>query len=195
MIMAKNIKEAVNTEIVIASIEKQAAGYLKQLTAITSIKTSEEFDDAGQKLKALKKVAASAKEEQDKMIAPLKQAEEQIKIHFTPFANKVKALDATIKALMEDYLLDQKKAIAAIDKQLEEGKIKKVSTYVSKVAALQISSESAVKVRKVWTAVIEDENKIPKQYLVPDMKAITEALKAGKKVAGVEWKQVDNLSI
>lgn len=57
------------------------------------------------------------------------------------------------------------------------------------------TDEGAVSYATVKDYVVEDEKKLPREYLMPDMKAIKEALKEGKKVPGatiVERTEVRN---
>jgi hypothetical protein len=81
-----------------------------------------------------------------------------------------------------------------VKEDFADGKIKKVSTFTEKSAALQISN-GAAKIKQVYKLFIDDEKKIPREYLVPDESAIITAMKEGKKVAGCTYKKVKSISI
>jgi len=185
----------VNASVVAASIEKRVSKDFKKLETITSIATREQFDEAAKILKIVKDAAKEAKEEEKKITVPLDQARKAAIAHFKPFHDKVAHLETTIKLMMSNYQVALQKAQQKLDADFESGKIKKISTYSEKAADLTINSSDA-KVRKVWTAEIEDTTKIPREFLVPDMTKIREHLAAGgKPIAGVKWYQKTQFAI
>jgi hypothetical protein len=188
-------KEDISTAIVVADLEKEAKPLFNKLNKITTIKTQEDFEMAGEQLKMLKGIVAKAKELENEMTAGIKQSLKKIQEHFKPFSRKTGDLELNIKLMMSNYLEAAKKKLATIDSNFEKGSMK-ISTYAKKVAEVApTSSRAGATIRKVWTAVITDENKIPREYLVPDMTAITKACKDGEVIPGVEWKQVDQIAI
>lgn len=189
--------EEVSTAVIISDLEKEAKPTFNKLAKITAIKTQEDFEQAGEHLKFLKSLAAKAVEQENKLTEGLKLSLIRIRGHFKPFQAMVASTETSYKLLMSVYLVESKKKLAAIDEKFSEGSMK-VSTYAKKVAEVVApSSKSGAQVRRVWTAVVVDEKKIPREFMVPDMSAITAAFKENpdKKIAGVEWKQVENIAI
>lgn len=183
-----------NTAIVLASLEKQARPIAKKLSKLTSINTQEDFNNAGQLTKELKGLGAIAEKEMKGMIDPLNVTIKKIREHFRPFSTMIANNEAHIKTMMLDFVSKQKKLSAKVDQDFEAGKIKKVGTYADKKMSAEIVN-GAAKVRKVWTVIIDDEEQIPKDYMVPDMKLIEIAFKQGNKVKGCRYEQVEQIAI
>ncbi len=188
-------KKPINTQIVIESIGPKTSRALKKLAAINKIKTHDQYNEAARLVKSLKEAAKSAKVEQSKITDPLELALENVNKHFDPFFQKVKLMDASIKVLMKEFLIENKKKLKQLEQDVETGKIKNISSYVEKAAALTIDSEDS-SVRNTWKAFIDDENKIPRKFLVPNVSMITKHLReGGKPIPGVRWEQEESISI
>jgi hypothetical protein len=180
--------------IVLKALERDANIPLKKLIAIARITTSEEFDRAAELLKDAKIYGAFAEAKEKSLTAPLNNVVSDIRAMFKPFREYVKSIEGSTKMLMMDFIEQTKAKEQKLLADFESGKIKNVSTLVTKTKGLEIHSSYA-QVRKRWVAVCVDEAKTPRAYMVPDAVAIADALKAGKTVAGWEWKQVDNIAI
>lgn len=195
----KEIQEAVSTEVVVASLEKQAGPAFKKLGKVESITTQEDFDLVGDQLKFIKDVDKLAHAEEASMINPIKSSVDltikRIKTHFKPFHDKVTKLETDYKNLMLGFMTSQAAKAKQIEEDFTSGKIKKISTVVAKTSELQINRSGAAKPRKIWKMFIVDEKKIPREFLVPDESAITNSFKEGNKVSGCEYKQIDSISI
>jgi len=182
-----------NTQIVVKALEKQASPITRKVTSLV-INSQESFDQAGEMIKTLKEIDRKAVEEEKKITDPLTQALQAAKTHFKPFHDHVKLIEADTKAKMLTYVKTmEQKQLKALD-DFDKGKIKKISTLTSKQEALQVVSSSA-QTRQVWSMEVVDASIIPREYLMPDEAKIKEALKAGKKVKGCEWKQVKTIAI
>lgn len=184
------------TAVVLASLEKKANPLFKKLP--TTITTKQEYEDAASNMKLIKMLVKDGGVEKKILLDPLTEIIEntnilakRIKDLFKPFEDKVEQKEDELKNLMLGYLIESKKQIAKISGDLSSGKIKKASTAVKKQNELQATSN----IRKVWTAICEDENKTPREFMVPDEAAIKEALKGGKKVAGWTYKQIETIVI
>jgi len=196
---AKSLVSKVNTAIVVSSLQEKAKPLFAKLQKITKITSAAEFDLAGQQAKMLKQLAAEAKKSRDEVVKPIKEgmnkAIEKIDELFRPFLLKVNDIDLNIKLQMSNYLEDSKNKKSKLD-ELYENSNMRISTYAQKTAELSVtSSKQGAQIRKVWEAVLVDKNKVPRKYLVPDMKMVEADLKAGKKVAGFSWEQVDHIVI
>lgn len=187
----------VDASIVMKSLEKQAAPAIKQISNL-QIKSKEDYAAAATIMKSIKVIAKLAEEKENELIAPSKRIITDAKLtitnvqtFFKPFRDQVALLDKDTKDKMLGWKVKADEAIKELGAKFEDGDIKKVSTFVSKTSALTIDSN----VRKTWTAVEVNVNITPRGYMVPDMQLIKEALKAGRKVSGWEWRQVDSISI
>lgn len=191
----KNTKDdAVKVQVVVADLEKKAGPIFNKLAKIGAITTQTEFEFAAMNLKILKDMDRMATKQEKEMTAPILEGITRIRNFFKPFHMKVGDAENTMKMQMSIYLEKNKKALQELDKKVEQGKIKNISTYTQHAAALQVSSKNA-KIRKVWQATVVDVDKVPRQYMTPNMAAITEACRAGEEIPGVTWEQVDNIAI
>ena len=157
-------------------------------------------------LSNLNKYHDAVTDEKEKITKPLNVAlNVALKAARTLFAPLEKKLDEAIASLrdgMSKYqttLMNKKRdEEARIARDLESGKIKKIETAVRKMQEVDtvpdaVETESGVvKFRETQILNITDLALIPREYLVPDERALTAALKAGTTVPGaiLETKQV-----
>jgi hypothetical protein len=181
----------IDAAIVLKALEKDAAPLLKKLKGF-EIASQDDYAKAVQLTKELKGLAKVAKSKQDEFVVPLNELIKKAKALFKPFTDMVEATELNIKVEMQSYLTTQAEKQKQLEQDVQSGKIKKVSTYVRKVEELEVKNSG---VRKIWQAIEIDASKTPREYMVPDTTAIREALKAGKKVNGWEWKQVDSIAL
>lgn len=182
-----------NALIVVQSLLKKFKPLERKLTDLT-VNSKESYDTAGALVKQMKELAKMADIEEKKITDPLNQALKAAKEHFKPFKDEVKQIEEATKADMIKFLDKQQGKQKALDKKFEDGEIKKVSTYVAHQEELTVQSRNS-QVRGVQVLVIDDVNKVPREFLVPDEKLIKEALKAGKKVAGCRMETKTNIAI
>lgn len=194
-------KEEISTAVIVTDLEKQAKPYFNKLAKIPEIKTQEDFEQAGINLKFLSNIETEAEKMEEGMTKPIrdgaKQSIAKIKEHFSPFRSKILDLKTDYKLKMSIFLENSKKKVAAVEEKFERGNMS-VATFAKKVVGLSVNStKEGAKVRKVWTAEVVDEKKIPREFMVPDMGAITKAFREDptRKIAGVEWKQVEQIAI
>lgn len=191
----KNIK--INNSVILSAIkalEKTASKTRKQLSDLV-VSTQEEFELAGKLIKELKEKVKEAQKSEATILDPLKQAMEATKAHYKPFYNDVAELEADTKNKMRLFVEKQTKLIEKAKDDFEGGKIKKASTYMSKVENLSVQSAKGASVRKVKVLVINDASRIPREYLIPDAAKIKEALLQGKTIAGCEIKLENSIAI
>jgi hypothetical protein len=151
------------------------------------------------------KLADRAKEEKEKVTAPLNEALKAERARWKPLEDACANIVATLKSKILTYNAHQEAERAKKEAQLlaraEKGTMK-VETVVNKLAALPDTSASvqtamgAVQYRTVKKLSITDINLIPREYLVVDEVKVKEALKAGVVVPGaiiIEEKTIANL--
>lgn len=185
--------DKVSTEVVIASLEKQAAPALRRVLNL-SIKTKADYELAAETIKALKVLSAEAKRQEQEITEPLKGVIKKTQNLFRPFQDKVSETELITKEAMGKFLEGQKKIALRLEEDFESGKIKKISTIVTKQNELKVTN-GAAQVRKIWTLFVDDPNKIPREYMVPDLALIREAYKNGISVEGCRWEQADKIAI
>lgn len=180
----------VNAAVVIASLQKQAKPLISTANKIT-ITDKASYELKLKKVKELKQILKIAEEKEASFIEPLKKLSRDIKEFFMPFYQLIDQLDKQTKLEMKAYIASTETKKLQVNNALAIGKIKKLSTAANKLADLDIPGGR----RKIWVAEAVNEGLTPREYLVPDEVKIREALKAGKKVAGWKWVQVDSITI
>jgi len=191
--MTKTKNPKVATQVVIASLQKKAAPLIKRLAEF-KIDTQADYDKAAVTLRQIKEFAKEAEDRQRLILIPLQQATKATKELFSPFFAQVTQLQEAVKARMVDFLNHQEREKVKLEKAMDSGEIKRVSTFMRKTAALEVDSDAAT-VRNIKVLVMLDESKTPRAYLVPDQAAIKAALVAGKKVAGWKLDTQKNIAI
>lgn len=185
--------ETTNAAVVLASLEKEARPLIKALTAIEVV-DQESYAKASEKMKALKELGKSAEAKKKSLTDPLTKVITDIRDLFRPFELLIAGLEGRTKESMLLFVEKQNDKRKQIEQDLESGKIKKVSTAVRKLAELEVSAKGS-QIRKVWQVVEVNAAETPIEYMVPDVAKIKEALKAGKKVKGWKWEQVETIAI
>lgn len=147
-------------------------------------------------LSRLNKTLDQIEAEEDKVLAPLKEAVKAEKSRWEPFKLKLKPAIDALRIKIGEYQTKQlakakaKEEAILNDDSLDTGKaikaLSSIKTPVTEVAT-QSGSLTFMTVPKLE---ITDITKIPRQYLIPDEVAIKKALKEGKKIPGAILKEV-----
>lgn len=178
----------------VAVVKGQASKALSAAQAF-EIKTPEDYTTANDHLAKMKQVAKLIKERKELITKPLMEALNSARDLFKPIEANLAEAERVMKGKMLAYNDE-------VDKKAEQDRLRlaqrvekgtmKAETAVAKMETIEDAptsvqgkvGASAVRIIKKYRVV--DETKIPREYLVPDMGKITEALKAGKAVPGAE---------
>lgn len=190
-------KKAVNVKIVAKGIEKKAQPLIRKLKAF-KIKKSEDYSKAFELTKELKNYGKIAKAELEGITDPIREiktkADQSIKAangFFKPFFDAIAEIDEKIKIDMLNFQNKLKGKRKELEQKFEDGEITNASKFMKASGKLEVSEGVA----KVWTAVEKDRNKTPDKYWIVDETAVEADLKAGKKIPGWSWEQIDTIRI
>lgn len=197
IISKKIVPDQVSTQVVVKSLEKKAQPLIKKLSAF-KIKSNNDYENAYALTKQLKELGKEA----DKQLATITDPSRRIKKDadlaikaasaiFAPFQKLIVDVDRDIKNHMLEYQENLNSKKLKLNEDFEDGKIARASTYAKKASELEVSKG----VRMVWQAIPKDISKTPDQYWIVDEDKIKEDLKAGKKIAGWSWEQVQTIAI
>lgn len=187
-------KEAVSVQTIFASIQKKAAPILKRIEKAPKINSPATLDVLGAELKTLKLVAKEAEDQLASIVDPIKQSIKNAQAIWKPFLTGIYTVIDDKKLDISEYKTAQDRASMKVLKDFEEGKIKKTGTVIAKQAELAVASDN-VSFRKLIRAKCINASLTPREYLLPDERAILEALKAGKKVKGWEIETINSIAI
>lgn len=155
-------------------------------------------------LKKIKVVGKMITEKKELITKPLNQALKEARDMFRPIEESCAESESLVKRKMIAYQNEQerirKAELAKIEKKVETGTMK-VETAIKKIETVQEVQKSvqgefgAASTRIIKKVRITDENLIPREYLVPDMKKIETVAKAGVEIPGVEVYEEKSIAI
>lgn len=181
----------------IAPVKAKVHQALVAVRAYT-VTTPEEFEAGVELGNKIKLVAKAVTQRKEAITKPLNEALKSARDLFRPLEGDLTTAESELKKKMLDFKEAERKALAETQKKAEarvEKGTMKPETAVRKVQEAQASTtektvktESGAKATEKFVTeyVIVDETKIPREFLVPDMAKIKEAMKMGQPVAGVE---------
>jgi hypothetical protein len=191
--MAKVDKTKLREQIIVKSLKSRAAKPIKKIKALKAVKNNDQNVVLMDNTKLVKQLVVEAKTEMKEIIDPILGSVARIKDLFKPFIDEGEAIIAESKDKSYKFLEQSNKKKVALLARYTNGELSGAS-LMKQQSKLDVDTGSS-SLRKVFTLIEVDAKKTPKQYLIPNETAIREALKEGKKVAGWEWKQVDNIAI
>lgn len=175
-------------------VKQQATKALGAAQALT-ITTPEERASATDLLSKMKTVAKMIKAQKETITKPMMEALDNARGLFKPIETNLAEGEALVKRKMLDW-------DAEVDRKADEARIKlaqrvekgtmKPETAVAKMEAIQEAPKAvqgkvgATQTRTIKKYRVVDELRLGREYLMPNMAKITEALKAGYTVDGAE---------
>lgn len=175
-------------------VKQQATKALGAAQTLT-ITSDKDMEGATDLLSKMKTVAKMIKAQKETITKPLMEALENARGLFKPIETNLAEGEALVKRKMLDYqrIVDEKAEADRLKlaQRVEKGTMKP-ETAVAKMEAIQEAPKAvqgkvgAIATRIVKKYRVTDESKLQREYLIPNMPAITEALKAGKVVLGAE---------
>ena len=174
--------------------KQQASRALREANAL-SIKNAEELNGGVSllgKIKTVQKLIAGKKQA---IIKPINEGLRQIRSLFAPIEENSSEAESVVKQKMlvyqkavDDKAREEEKRIAArVDRgTMKVGTAMKKFNNIDKVDSTVQTDKSAVQFRTHIEVTIEDESKLPREYLVPNVTLINKDAKAGKQIPGVK---------
>jgi len=185
----------------LAPIRTQLSRAVEAASQIT-ISNIEELTRATEMLAKVKTIGKQIAERKLSITAPLNEALKNARSLFAPIEAQWAEAERIIKDKMTAY---QEKAIAQanarkakIEQQVEAGKMS-FDKAADKIEAITpptttTAKSGAVQFRTRKDVQIEDENKLPREYLLPDMVKIRKVALAGIEIPGVKVVEVQSVA-
>jgi tetrahydromethanopterin S-methyltransferase subunit B len=158
------------------------------------ITNTEEMQSATDALGQIMKVAKVVTEKKETMTKPLNLALKNLRAFFSPIEKQCDAAISIIKEKMTDYQIAEEKEAAKqaakIEKKVEAGKMS-LDKAAEKIEAATpqktVEAKSgSIQFRTIREVVIEDEKKIPRLFLIPNMVLIRKEALAGIEIPGIK---------
>lgn len=156
------------------------------------IKSKKDLEIGKQYLNDIKFEETKVKEFEARFIKPLRDHIKTLNDPVLIFKKKIKECETHIKSELLSYSQKQAEKIENKKQQIEQkvdtGELD-FSKGAEKIAKQDEKLDLGIKTRKVVSLKITDANLIPREYLIPDERAIKEALQSGKSIPGCELEE------
>lgn len=186
-----------NATKVLAVIKTQVPKAVDAATAL-KIKTAEDMIKATDILGKIKSVGKMVRERMEAPVKKAYQTYKDIKLEqdktFGSFVRDCDEAEKIVKEKMVEYQNTQMakavKKTENIEKKVESGKLsfdKAADKIIEATPQKSVNAQNgAVQFRTVKEVTIENETKIPREYLVPDMVKIKKVALAGVEIPGIK---------
>jgi hypothetical protein len=178
----------------LAQETEEARGILEQAREM-EIQTQEDLEFAAEVLKEAKGRAKRLEERQKEITAPLNAALKSVRDLFRAPLDFYATLERELKGRIAELKMreaeENRKAMAAAAAAHAEGNAAATGAALSTVK--NVANVAGVSTREVWDFEIEDENAIPRAFLMPNLRAIADKSKGLEKgsepaaIPGVRW--------
>lgn len=180
-------EQIVTTDVVIAEYKKQIS-FIQEQSNVMTITSKEDFDKANEFLSVVMNVEKALVERKAEITRPLMDGLASVRSLFKPLETDHAEAKKTIKAKMLEYSIAEDERIekekARVEARVEKGTMR-VDTAVRKLE--NIGEKPTTALRTVTKIRVIDEALIPREYLIPDMDKIKDAVMKQKlTVPGVE---------
>ena len=177
----------------LAPIKAQISKTVMSVSAI-EIETEKDLVKATDALVKIKVVGRKIKEKKEEMTKPLNISLKNIRNFFRPietdFAMAEKSVKDKIIAYQDKAEKEASKKTEKIVEKVEEGKMSfdKAADKIEAITPEKTieAGSGSVQFRKIKEVKIVNEDKIPREYLMPDMAKIKKVALAGVSISGVE---------
>lgn len=179
----------------------EATDFLKVIKGMQK-RACESFDPIVNKTYAAWKESCNQK---NLVIDPLKKAEELLKGKACAYnAEQQRIADAEQARIDAQKRKEQEELLAKAKKAEEKGQIEKAENLMQQaqnipapVVEKAVPKAEGITIKKVWKFRVKDANAIPREYMIPNEKAlqgIATSTKGSIKIAGIEFYSEDNMS-
>jgi hypothetical protein len=178
----------------VAVVKQQATKALAAANELT-IKAPEDMSRAADVLSKIKTVGKMVRDRKELITRPLMESLNSVRDLFKPIESTHADAERIIKGKMLDYQnaeeVRQEKERLALANRVEKGTMKPETAVRKMEAMAPVATAAQGKVGSVSTRIVKkyrvfNEGMLPREFLVPDMGKISEALKAGQVVPGAE---------
>lgn len=178
----------------VQEVVKDQTGKAIELAQGVKITSLEKMNSAVELLVKIKKAEKLIVGEKEKMTKPLNESLKNIRAFFKPFEVKIGDAKSVVQQKITDYqyILEKKEEEKAkkIEEKVEKGEMdfEKAGEKLDKIETAQKyeAEEGKVSFRTTKEVIVEDENKIPRQYLSVDMVKVRRDALAGINIEGVK---------
>jgi len=166
----------------------------EQAATQLSIKTDEDNNKASELLIKIKTVGKQIKDAKEKITKPANEILKNARAFFSPMEKQFDNAEFIVKGKMGEYKMAQDakalKETQKIEAKVEAGKMsfEKAAEKIEAVTPQKSveTKSGGVQYRTIKEVILEDESKLPREYLVPDMVKIRKVALAGVEIAGVK---------
>lgn len=177
----------------LAPIKRQVSAVVNNANAL-QIATSKDLVKAADIRTKIKEVGRIIKEAKDRIVKPLNEAKANAMNLFRPVENEWLEAERIVSGKMVDFNKKEEvraaKETAKIEEKVEKGKMN-MEEAAEKIEAVVPENKiegknGSVHFRMIKRVIIEDQNKLPREFLIPDIDKINKVAKSGIAIPGVK---------
>jgi uncharacterized coiled-coil protein SlyX len=175
---------------IIVKTQKEIDKILKNLDF--EIKNDNDFQNATKLLKLVAEQKRIILERKNKIIKPLNDALVEVRELFKPAEEKLQILDEKLRKEIEKYSMlkekEKEEEIKMIASEIQNKNDLDKAIIELKEKGVQIKNvlTDEIYFRKTKKIIVENENLLPREYLMPDMTKIRNDVLSGKDIPGVK---------
>lgn len=182
----------------IQEIEKKQVNPISTSAQKLVIKDDASLKKATDNLSDIKDAQKILKAEKEKITKPANEIIKWAREKFRPLEDTLKDAEGTIKGKMltynEEKEAEAKKKEEQIAKRVEKGTMKfdtglKKMDDIDHAESTVSGKKGMIQTRTIKKVVIVDENKLPREYLMPNETLIRKEALSGKEIPGVEVRE------
>ena len=177
----------------LAPIKRQVSAVVNNANAL-QIATSKDLVKAADIRTKIKEVGRIIKEAKDRIVKPLNEAKANAMNLFRPVENEWYEAERIVSGKMVEFNKKEEekaaKETAKIEEKVEKGKMN-MEEAAEKIEAVAPENKvegknGSVHFRMIKRVIIEDQNKLPREFLIPDIDKINKVAKSGIAIPGVK---------
>lgn len=161
------------------------------------VKTPDDYKSAVETAVFIRRESKHLKETRDHILTPLKEAVKRINALFSPALKDYDACETHIKKQLVGYREYSREAIASWSDQLSKTKDAAVKERLvtEYMPTVEVPDVKGIQIRHRKVVHITNPDEVPAEYWIIDGGAVQAALEAGKKVPGVELREMETIAI
>jgi hypothetical protein len=182
------------------SAEKTEVDELKNYLDAVKIEKQADLDFAAEALRSIAEKHDALDTKRKSWVNPLNRVVKDINATFKPVLDVLKRAESGLKQKIGEYHVkaerERLRLLEEASKAASKNAQKRAESLIEKAELLDVEQVDGLGVKMVWTGEVVDAAKIPREYLVPDLKkllAVTEAGASDPKIPGWRAWQTANV--
>ena len=191
----KNKTKEIGEEIIIKE-SKPVSLMVSKVKSLVIVSTDEDVVKATEFLVNVKNKLDSLEEERKGYTQPINESLKKINARFKELTEPLKEAERTVKDAILSYREKKEEERLKVQEKMQKQTKDPNLEIMPSLPDIVESKSGESRTSKKWVFEVEDEKKVPREYLVVDAVKVNEAIKNGERnIAGLKIFQKETLSI